>query len=464
MQLFNALPTVEVRGLRDFVRSRAHNPRADVERLADHLLRQRMSRVPELRREAVWAALFPGTGYQDTNMRLLMSRTLDLLEQYLAWREYKKDRLQQGIYLARAFRNLGMEERFRGAVGAARTYIEEAPLRNIAYLRDHFLLEFEWYDYFGGQKRTGEGGLPAVSNALDAWFFAEKLRWVCGQITLQTVARKALPDAEIGWMEEYLARHPALLDNTAVALWFACLKALTSEDAEPWYRRFRTLLDENRRAFAGPELRDLYMLCLNFYIRKWNQDGERRFAEVGFQLYREGFEAGWLLVDGVLSHFTFINAVALALRVGQFEWASRVIESHQSHLDPKFRYNTSVFCLARLHYEKGDTAASMRLLAEYTPDDPYHFMIAKILLMKIYFEQEEHDALDSLLDTMRKFLSRNKAVLGYQRDYFERIVHIALRLRQHVPGDKNDLAEIQAEIEGVGVLSDREWLLGRLGG
>lgn len=458
LAVFNALPTAELRAFPAFVRSPYFNGRADVEALADFLLKQRLARSPVYQKERVWAAIFPEKAFHDGDMRTLMSRSVKVLEAFLAWRELEKSPVRQGIFLAKGYSAIGSTDFSQTALASAKQILEAAPLRNTAFQRDRFDLEFEHFRVLGSSKRSQEIDLRPLASALDTWYFTEKLIARCGELTQQAVVKT---DYEAGLTDAILAeieRQPALLDDVALRMAYTWYKAMTDADGERFFRELRALLRESQATFSPEEVRGIAVAACNFCIRRWNAAGEMRFAREGFDLYREGIELGWLVVDGQLSHFTFINAVALGLRLGEFAWAEAFIEAQREKLPPKQRHNTSVFCRARLRYEQGNHAAAQRLLVEYEPDDPYHFLISRTLLLKMYVEQNETDALDSLLEALRQYL-RGKEHLGYQKTYFETVARLARQLLHLKPGDRSAAEKLREGIASLNVVSDREWFL-----
>lgn len=52
------------------------------------------------------------------------------------------------------------------------------------------------------------------------------------------------------------------------------------------------------------------------------------------------------------------------------------------------------------------------------------------MMLKIYFEQGEEEALEHLLETFRMFLQRNKEISGYQRQIHLNLVRYTKKLHQ----------------------------------
>ena len=83
------------------------------------------------------------------------------------------------------------------------------------------------------------------------------------------------------------------------------------------------------------------------------------------------------------------------------------------------------------------------------------------MLIRIYVETSETDALESLMESFTKFLARQKQ-LGYHREMclnFLSFVHKLLKINLK---DKNQRAILRGDIENEKLVSEKKWLLERL--
>ena len=104
----------------------------------------------------------------------------------------------------------------------------------------------------------------------------------------------------------------------------------------------------------------------------------------------------------------------------------------------------------------------MRLLVVVDFKHPVYNLLAKTLLLKIYYELDEYDAMDSLLDSMTTYI-RRKDIADIRRDNFANIVRYVRQLSRIASGDKKKLAELKARIADTSQLTEKRWLLERLG-
>ena len=81
------------------------------------------------------------------------------------------------------------------------------------------------------------------------------------------------------------------------------------------------------------------------------------------------------------------------------------------------------------------------------------------MLLRIYYDLGESDALDSLLDSFSIFLRRRRDI-GYLRQNYLNLIRFTKKLLQIPKEDKVARAKLRVEIEGAKALAEREWLLG----
>lgn len=80
------------------------------------------------------------------------------------------------------------------------------------------------------------------------------------------------------------------------------------------------------------------------------------------------------------------------------------------------------------------------------------------MLLKIFYELEEVDALNSHLDAMRNFIRRKK-IIGYHKASHITLINYVQKLLKLNPFDKQAKITLRKKIEEEGNLMEREWLL-----
>jgi len=151
--------------------------------------------------------------------------------------------------------------------------------------------------------------------------------------------------------------------------------------------------------------------------------------------------------------------VGTALRVGEFGWAEQFIDQFQHHLEEKERHSMVHFNLARLYFEKGDYSKAQQVLTKFEYDDMVLNLVAKTMLLKIYYEESEYSAFESLLESMRTYLQRKEAISPNYRIVYKNLLSIMRKLINLNPYSKTQKENFRTLVLNTNPLIEREWLL-----
>ena len=130
----------------------------------------------------------------------------------------------------------------------------------------------------------------------------------------------------------------------------------------------------------------------------------------------------------------------------------------EPHRDSLFNFN-----LARLEYQRRRLDEALKLLQKAEYKDPMLHLAAKTLQLKIFYELEEFDLLESHLQTLQTFIRRKKE-LGYHRENYLNTIRFTRKLLETNLYDKNARKTLKEEIENTRAVAEKEWLLDRISG
>ena len=157
--------------------------------------------------------------------------------------------------------------------------------------------------------------------------------------------------------------------------------------------------------------------------------------------------------------FHFKNIVVIALRVGKYDWTENFIHTNKQRLPKASRENAVTFNLARLHYYKKDYEKVISLLQEVEYEDIVYILSSKSLLIATYYENNEIEALYSLLESFRVYLNRRKDIPDIWKRSRRNLIKFTKKLIRIVPGDNKAIEKIKEEIENTADgIADVKWL------
>lgn len=444
-----------------FARSPFFTHRTDVARLYACLARCRYRARSFPDKATLFRETFPGREvYDDLALRATMSDLCELLETFLAHRHLQSDALRVSMALMAQYRERNLPKLFEKARRHTQKQLDNAGIQNADFHQKSLEFLFETAQFKTRTTRTEELPLQDISDALDRHYLAQKLRHACTQLSHQAVYRTRYDLGLLPFVVEEVERG-SYLQVPAIALYYYCFRFLTEQYSLTWFQKFRAELLENERLFPASELKGLYLLATNFCIRQLNE-GNAAFVAEGWKLYQEGLSRGFLIEHGRISSFTFNNIVAFGIRLDAFAEVEIFIRQYQDYLDPAQQKSFVDFNLARLEYKRNNLSKAMQYLQTADFKDLVNNLIAKTLLLKIYYQLGELEALESHLDSFRQFISRRE-LSEYHRKNYTNIVAVVKKMLSLAPDDAKGRAALREKIKTTEVLTEREWLLGVVG-
>lgn len=462
--LINTLRTFDKKEFRDFrkwLQSPAHNQREDVMALFDYLASgNHLFSEKHLAKPKAFRAVYPDRTFSDAEMRQVMHFLFRTVEEFLVHQELLKDEVRVQATLAKVYRKRQLPKLFKRAMDSGWKIQDRQHTRNSQFYENEMLLQYEQYSYLSGLGRNVPLNLQEVSDASDVAFLANKLRLGCIMLSHQAVFKT---EYDMGILTEAVHKveeEERYLDVPAVAIYYHGFRAISMPEKEEHYQKLKAEILRSGSLFPHSELRVIYLMAINYTIQKTNA-GKRDYFREAFELYQAGMKTDLFLENGMLSRFTFGNSISIALNLKEFDWVEKQIAESSPKLEEKYRENFVRFYRARLHFERKEYDEAMLLLAQSDYDDILMNLHAKTMLMKMYYELDEENVLDSLLSSMRTYLQRKK-LLGYHKTNYKNIISLTKKLLRINPFESGQKEKLKTEIEATSPLTERNWLLEQL--
>jgi len=392
--------------------------------------------------------------FEDVKIRLQMTEVLRLLELFLFTEAQLSDRTTQSLALAGIYRERNLDKDFKRHIQQVERQLEKSDALHADFHRTQYLLQLEEYRFRSQSQRTTDFNLQEISDSLDIYYLALKLRQTCHSLAHQQVFKRKYDD---GLMSSFLPqlKEEKYLRIPAISVYYHAYLTL-SEPEQPGH--FDALLNQIKsfqNHFPLSEQRDLLLIALNYCIRRQNQ-GQQAYAKPAFDLYRMGLGEGLLIDGGRLSRFTYNNIVAFGLLNEAYDWVESFIHDYRNHLSNEYRLSTFQFNRARVAFERKHFDKALEYIQQTEYRDLLNSLIAKTLQLKIYFSLEEFDLLQSHLDSMEIFL-RRKEDMGYHGQNFRNIILFTRRLLRLNPYDATAKEILKRQLDEVEPLTEKAW-------
>lgn len=460
ISLFNSFSAKERRELKKWLLSPIHNQRKDSIKLANyffeknHLLDEKF-----LKKERIYSKIFPKEIFDDARMRQTIHFLSKTVEDFLIYNELKENEIRAKLALASVYRKKKQPKSYQKVMKSVLTLQQNAIFKDEHFLRNEYLIQREQYQYFEKQKRNVKLNLQEMSDALDTTYFADKLRQSCLMLSHQKVFKTEYEPALIKEILSYVEREN-FNKVPAVSIYYYAYMALTNPTDRNYFDHLKNNIFEMGHTFSKMEIRDLYLLAINYCIGKINA-GDVSFRREAFELNKKGMETKILIQNNSISPWTFINTLANSIQLKEFDWTYNFIEKYQSYIPAPQRENFTHYGYASYHFFKKEYDDAMDWLIHADFSDTLLNLNAKMLLLKIYYEKGEIKALESLLESTKKYIHR-KGVIGYPRTVFQNRIKMLHKLVRVNPYSRSEKNKLKSEILEKTPLLEQEWLLEQL--
>jgi hypothetical protein len=248
-------------------------------------------------------------------------------------------------------------------------------------------------------------------------------------------------------------------------VYYHILRLLLEPEEEAHFLSLKSVLKEYEDLFPRDETRYMYLYIRNYCIHQINK-GNREYQPELFNLYNYLLETGIIFEGQYISQWDYRNIVLAGFRMERYDWTERFIYDYRDYLPPDDRHNAFNFNLAVLHYVKRSYRKAVRVLQSVHFTDVYYAMVARSLLVKIYYETEEYESLFALLESFSVFLKRNKKLSSYQQEihlnlirYVRKLANMKMKREASISAvTKRQAQQLREQIEETEAIANLPWL------
>jgi hypothetical protein len=383
---------------------------------------------------------------------------LKLIEGYLAQEEYESDTLYEANFLMQAVGKRKMEKLINTTLRNAKLKSEQQIYKPADYYFHQYQIEKNAYDLKDFEsKRTERTNIAEIINNLDRFYLAEKMRYYCTLLSQQSLVTI---DYELLFIDE-IVKHIELNrydDYPAIALYYQIYLTQKEIENKEHYFKFRELLIKYTLAIPPSEANEMYRHALNYCI-KWINRKDSEFLDEYYNVYVEFIESK-IIFEGTgltLGHFT--NIITAALRLNKYEWADNFISDHKEFLPNEHKENYVKYYSAQIKFYQKEYVIVIKYLQEFEVDNIIYNCYSKSLLVATYYELLEYNSLESLLESFRAYLFRNKKLLSNATfDNYINFIKFVKKLIFFIPGNKKELTLIKQDFENTKNIASANWL------
>ena len=394
----------------------------------------------------------------DLKLRRVMSKVLRLAERFVVTLDHAQDPISAEFIELGQYSKRNLPKHFEALGKKLEQKLAATPIDlewhhsvyKLAHTSEQFAEKI--------QGRRQETTLQSVSNNLDNYFMVSKLKQACAMLSYQRVFNQEYDLGLLNPVLDHLAKKPS--DQPLVKAYHTSVLLLLSEEDTDLFSNLMKHLEKDLSKVALREAQDLHVMAQNHCIRQINK-GNSHFVRSLFNLYRMGLGQEVIQTDPAQFAPAFKNIVSVSMKLGEYDWAEQFIYENSPKLGERFEKDYLRYNLAQLNFAQGKFLECRSYIHAEEFDDPFIKLNVRILLLKTYYELDQIDNLNNLLDSFKQFLHRNSA-LSYHKKNSENLLSYTRRLANLAPGDSKRKERLVEAVKTQDNLAEKRWLLAKL--
>ncbi len=453
---------------RQFVVSPYFNQHEKTIALLEIILRELRRKEPQLDREKVFKKLFPKKKYEEQKIHNVMSYLMRLYHQFLATEQFRSQPLREQLFTLEEAYDSGSWDIFKNRS----KYLEKSLKKHPSLDSQYHYVQYR-FSYLRGNyradhiDRADRKMFQQMLTHLDNFYLVEKLKYSCILTAHEMVMNASYDFQFLNETLDYLHKNwDTYSQHPTIAAYRTILLMLREDDNIQYYNALRHYLREDVKQFSEEDVKQFFTFAFNHCIRLINQ-GHDDYQQQLFELYQQSLNTEALYEGDQLSEWDYKNITTLGCRLGEFDWTEDFLERYKEKLPLAQQENAYNYGFAVLYFSKKQYDKAQRLLLTVQFTEVQYYLAGTFLLIRTYYEQDDTEALLSLLETFRIYVMRSKKMTTKEKKGYFNLIKFTKKLvllrnssftfsRSEF---EKEVATLQQKIETTDNIISRSWLL-----
>ncbi|MCC6815599.1 MAG: hypothetical protein IT267_04215 [Saprospiraceae bacterium] len=425
----------------------------------------RVEKSIELNKQNVWNQIYLNSNYDDDKFRKHCAQLMDLVEDWLAQEIFEKNKLRKANYLLESVYQRQLDNLYSSSTSRAMQLVNNEIERPANFYLNVYEIESLLYKLEKieakriDKKNIGKINLENLVTNLDYFYIAEKLKYYCTLLSWTKISN--INDKSL-FIEDIIkiAEQSEFAFIPSIAIYLKIYYTYKESENENHYFELKSLIDKYIYLFPKEEAKGIMEAAINYTIRK-SHGYDNRFLHELFELYKSALTNETLLINNELSQWTFKNIVSNALLIKEFEWAEEFITLYEPYLNPKVRVNAVIFNRANLYFNNKEYKNVLYMLNKVQYEELFYNLNSKAMVISSYYELGEFNVLNSILESFKIFLNRNKDLSKEQKIRYLNLINFTHKLVSSVNKPKSELLKLKRDIQNT-LSIGKLWLIEKI--
>lgn len=466
-ELLRGLSQQEFRKLGDFVRSPFHNKSINIVKLYDLLNRKyNILQSRNFSMEEISSAIYNEKGNDTSKVRSLSSDFARLIEKFLIQCEWEKNESYQKTLLLTALNQRNLAKNFNSTL--KETIDEQAAEfnRDEDYYYNQIFLEVESFNYeLERSSSVSPENFSKINSNIDLFFVITKLNLLH---FMYYHKQNITGDDDFGiWLKNDIIRYienrkkKIKKDHPIIYMKYLILMTIVKPEAENYFTDLKKFLVKNIGKMNYDVRAYIFGALTNYCIIRCNS-GDIRYKLERFKIYQLMEKEEMFKTDKYINYIDFLNLVFSALDVKKIAIAEDYFSKYKDSVLPELKTDTLNLLKAQINYYKEKFDVAISALNNISYDHYYFYLRAKMLLARIYYELDDKEPIEYIIDAAKHYIRRNKKLTSANAELY---LKYFIYLNKIIKLDVNDYGKIDdliLELQNEKTATGKDWLLNKL--
>lgn len=412
--------------------------------------------------EKIYKQVFGNEKFNKAKMFNLVSDLLSLAEEFISYSGFKKNYFESKINLLEELEERRLSKLFEINYNELKKYMTKEKYRGEEYYNMKFRSSnvLEEHKYFSKDYAVTRN-LPQITDNLINYFLIKLLKLYT--FTINEEQAYKFENKSLRFLEEIVYHVESNeYENEPLIRIYSLVLLLTLKEKEDYYNELKKLKTKYFSIIPNDELEQIY-ICLKNYCTKMVLQGKNEYLRDFLELTKEPLDkmktSG---KQGSISNFAFMNAIITSLKLDDVLWAEEFIREFQDFLQPEGKADTVNLSKAMIFFNKKEFEKSLGELMKINFEDSHHKLHLRILNLQNFYELNYSEEADSMVDSYRHFLTRDKTLTPVYKTYHLNFVKnygllLNIRLKENYP----EAGFLKQRVEKEN-FPNKEWIIEKL--
>lgn len=407
-----------------------------------------------LHKEILYTALYPTKKYSDKNFNYLKSQLYSLVEVFITYQSFTADKTANDLHLLQSVQQRKLHKSYPSVYKKALNSLNDNQAHSLLqYAQRHQFYTIADSYQTATNSRNKNPFFAQAAASFDDYWVTHKLKYLCTMLSNEHFMQLSYDKTFLSELKDWLQQHPPSLPITQA--YYYLLMILINEDnqANFFFEKLKSLIHSPAQQILPQDLKPIIQIAIT-YCGQQISLGQSKYVKEAMELYKFGVYNELLLTNNIISPWTYKNMVKLAINLKEYNWLEEFIHEYAQKLAPTNKEDAYHFSLADLYYAKGDYPRAQQHLNIVEFKDPLYYVGAKTLLIKIYYEEDSFDALESSLFAFKVYLKRNKLLSAPSKKPYENFIRFVGVLQK---GNIKSIDNLKIKIDN-SICTEKRWL------